>query len=169
MYGVLHPVILMPKQTDWRNIEQLQYIFSHEYVHISRFDAIAKLIATYALCVHWFNPFVWVMYILFNRDIELACDESIIRQFGEESKSAYSFMLIHMEARKSGLSPFCNHFSKNAAEERITAIMSTKPTTITTLLSACLIVLATVCLFATSAIASTDGKANDTCGNPQKK
>lgn len=125
-YGILHPVILMPKQTDWKNINQLRYIFSHEYVHIYRFDTIAKLIVTYALCIHWFNPFVWVMYILFNRDIELACDESVIRQFGDKSKSAYSLMLISMEAKKSGLSPLCNNFSKNAIEERITAIMNTK-------------------------------------------
>ncbi len=161
-YGILHPVILMPKQTDWKNIEQLRYIFSHEYVHIYRFDTITKLIATYALCIHWFNPFVWVMYILFNRDIELACDESVIRQFGDKSKSAYSLMLISMEARKSGLSPLCNNFSKNAIEERITAIMNTKRMTIITLLSACIIVLITVSLFATSAIASTDSKTNDT-------
>ena len=161
-YGVLHPVILMPKQTDWKNINQLRYIFSHEYVHIYRFDAIAKLIAAYALCIHWFNPLVWVMYILFNRDIELACDESVIRQFGDQSKSAYSYMLISMEAKKSGLSPLCNNFSKNAIEERITAIMNTKRTTIITLLSACLIVLATVSLFATSAVASTDSRTSDT-------
>ena len=160
-YGVLHPVILMPKQTDWKNINQLRYIFSHEYVHIYRFDTIAKLIATYSLCIHWFNPLVWVMYILFNRDIELACDESVIRQFGDKSKSAYSLMLISMEAKKSGLSPLCNNFSKNAIEERITAIMNTKRTTIITLLSACLIVLVTVSLFATSAIASTDSKTSD--------
>ena len=161
-YGILHPVILMPKQTDWKNINQLRYIFAHEYVHIYRFDTLTKLIATYALCIHWFNPLVWVMYILFNRDIELACDESVIRQFGDKSKSAYSLMLISMEAKKSGLSPLCNNFSKNAIEERITAIMNTKRTTIITLLSACLIVLVTVSLFATSAIASTDSKTSDT-------
>lgn len=134
----------------------------HEYVHISRFDTIAKLIAAYALCIHWFNPFVWVMYLLFNRDMELACDESVIRQFGDESKSAYSLMLIHMEATKSGLSPLCNNFSRNAAEERITAIMSTKRTTKIALLSACLIVLVTAGLFATSAAASTDRITKDT-------
>lgn len=161
-YGVFHPVILMPKQTDWKNTDQLRYIFSHEYVHIYRFDTIAKLIAAYALCIHWFNPLVWAMYVLFNRDMELACDESVIRQFGDRSKSAYSLMLIRMEAKKSGLSPLCNHFSKNAVEERITAIMNTKRTTIFTLLSACLIVLVTVSLFATSAVASNDPGTNDT-------
>ncbi len=160
-YGIINPVILMPKQTDWKNAEQLRYIFSHESVHIYRFDTITKLIAAYVLCLHWFNPFVWGMYILFNRDIELSCDESVIRRFGNKSKSAYSLMLIDMEAKKSGLSPFCNHFSQNAIEERITAIMKAKRTTITALLSACLIVFITVSLFATSAAASTGGKMND--------
>ncbi len=122
-YGIFRPVILMPKKTDWKNEKQLQYVLSHEYVHIYRYDTVTKLIVTLALCIHWFNPFVWVMYILFNRDIELACDESVIRQFGEKSKSAYSLMLINMEATKSGLLPFCNNFSKNAIEERITAVM----------------------------------------------
>ena len=98
-YGIFRPVILMPKKTDWENVNQLQYIFAHEYVHIYRLDSLTKLIATLALCIHWFNPFVWVMYIFFNRDIELACDESVIRQFGEKSKSAYSLMLISMEER----------------------------------------------------------------------
>ena len=122
-YGIFRPVILMPKKMDWKNEKQLQYVLSHEYVHICRYDTVTKLVATLALCIHWFNPFVWVMYILFNRDIELACDESVIRQFGEKSKSAYSLMLINMEATKSGLLPFCNNFSKNAIEERITAVM----------------------------------------------
>ena len=88
-YGIFRPVILVPKKMDWKNEKQLQYVLSHEYVHIYRYDTVTKLIATLALCIHWFNPFVWVMYILFNRDIELACDESVIRQFGEKSKSAY--------------------------------------------------------------------------------
>lgn len=159
-YGIFHPVILMPKHTDWKNENQLQYIFSHEYVHIRHFDAITKLIAAYAFCIHWFNPFVWAMYILFNRDTELACDECIVRQFGEKSKSVYSFMLISMEAKKSGLSPLCNSFSRNAIEERITAIMKTKRTTFITILSSCLIVLITVSLFATSAMASAGPKKN---------
>ena len=93
----------MPKTTDWENVSQLQYIFTHEYVHIRRFDTLTKLIAALALCIHWFNPFVWLMYILLNRDIELACDESIIRQLGEKSKGDYSRMLIRMEVEKTGL------------------------------------------------------------------
>ena len=113
-YGVLHPVILLPKKIDWENTEQLQYVLLHEYVHIRRFDTITKLIATLALCIHWFNPFVWVMYILFNRDMELSCDDNVVRLSGITTRSDYARVLIDMEARKSGLMPLYNNFSKNA-------------------------------------------------------
>ena len=160
-YGIFRPVILMPKKMDWKNEKQLQYVLSHEYVHVYRYDTVTKLIATLALCIHWFNPFVWVMYILFNRDIELACDESVIRQFGEKSKSAYSLMLISMEATKSGLLPLCNNFSKNAIEERITAIMKTKKITIFSLVLASLIVVGVGTAFTTSAQANNNNPTSD--------
>ncbi len=149
-YGILRPVILMPKKTNWENARQLQYVFSHEYVHIRRFDTITKLIATIAFCIHWFNPMVWGMYILFNRDIELACDESVVRQFGETSKSAYARVLIDMEARQSGLLPFCNNFSKNAIEERIRSIMKIKRATMGLTIGSLLLVVIIITLFVTS-------------------
>lgn len=149
-YGIFRPVILMPKQTNWENAGQLQYVLSHEYVHIYRFDTITKLIATIVFCIHWFNPMIWVMYILFNRDIELACDESVVRQFGETSKSAYARVLIDMEARQSGLLPFCNNFSKNAIEERIRSIMKTKKTTMGLAVGSLVLIIIIITLFVTS-------------------
>ncbi len=157
-YGIFRPVILMPKKMDWKNEKQLQYILSHEYVHICRYDTVTKLVATLALCIHWFNPFVWVMYILLNRDIELACDESVIRQFGEKSKSAYSLMLINMEATKSGLLPFCNNFSKNAIEERITAVMKIRKTSLFAICIATILIVGVTTTFATSAAESSKKK-----------
>ena len=162
-YGIFRPVILMPKKTDWKNEKQLQYILTHEYVHIYRYDTVTKLLAACALCVHWFNPFVWVMYRLFNRDIELACDESVIRQFGEKSKSAYSLMLVNMEAAKSGLLPFCNNFSKNAVEERITAIMKMKKTSLFAICIAAMLIVGVTTTFATSA-AGSDRESNTVQG-----
>ena len=162
-YGIFRPVILMPKKTDWKNEKQLQYILTHEYVHIYRYDTVTKLLAACALCVHWFNPFVWVMYRLFNRDIELACDESVIRQFGEKSKSAYSLMLVNMEAAKSGLLPFCNNFSKNAIEERITAIMKMKKTSLFAICIAAMLIVGVTTTFATSA-AGSDRESNTVQG-----
>lgn len=154
-YGIIHPVILMPKKTDWSNMEQLQYVLLHEYVHICRHDSILKLIAALALCVHWFNPLVWVMYILLQRDIELACDESVVRRFGEASKKTYANMLIDMEARKSGLMPLCNNFSKNAIEERIIAIMKIKKTSVIAIMLSVILIVGVTVVFATSASATS--------------
>ncbi len=152
-YGILRPVILMPRKTDWENRQQLQYILLHEYVHICRYDMVTKLLSALALCIHWFNPMVWVMYILFNRDIELACDECVIRKFGENSKSEYALTLISMEEKKSGLMPICNNFSKNAIEERITAVMKMKKTSFAAIIMATVLVASVTTAFATSATA----------------
>ena len=150
-FGVLHPVILMPKKTDWNDETALQYVLEHEFVHIRRFDAVSKLLLIAAACVHWFNPLVWVMYVLANRDMELSCDESVVRRFGSDARASYANILISMEETRSGFAPLCNHFSRNAIEERITAIMKTKKITVMSLLLAALLVAGTVTVFATSA------------------
>ena len=129
-YGVFRPVILMPTSSEWENTKALQYILAHEYVHIRRFDSATKLVLIAAVCVHWFNPLVWAMYILANRDIELSCDEAVVRLFGENTRAAYARSLISMEETRSGLTPLCNNFNKNAIEERITAIMKIKKASI---------------------------------------
>lgn len=155
-YGIFHPVILMPKKTDWEDRQQLQYILQHEYKHICSFDMIWKLAAAAALCIHWFNPAVWVMYFLFNRDIEISCDESVVRQFGEMSRSAYARTLIAMEEKQSGLTPFYSNFSKKVMEERITAIMKTKKATVWSVVISVLVLIVIVALFATSAAKNPD-------------
>ena len=149
-YGVVHPVILMPKTADWNDLDTLNYVLTHEYVHIRRFDAVTKLVLTAAACVHWFNPAVWIMYVLANRDIELSCDETVIRQFGERTKSAYAMTLICMEETRSGLTPLCNNFSKNAIEERIIAIMKMKKKSTAVIICAAMLVAGISAVFATS-------------------
>lgn len=138
-YGIFHPVILLPKKTDWTNLSQLDYVLYHEFTHIRRFDLAAKLVMIAALCIHWFNPLVWAMYVFFNRDLELSCDDCVVRHFGE-TKSAYANTLIGMEERRNYGTPLCNHFSKNAIEERITAIMKSKKTTIGMVIAAMVII-----------------------------
>ena len=125
-YGIFKPVILIPRTLDFENTEALNYILTHEYVHIRHFDILTKMLMILALSIHWFNPMVWVMYLLLNRDIELICDETVIKLFGEKNKSSYAHILIDMEIQKAGLMPLCNNFSKNATQERIGAIMKTR-------------------------------------------
>lgn len=150
-YGILHPVILLPKNIDWKDTASLQFILAHETIHIRRLDAVTKLLTVLALCLHWFNPLVWVMYFLFNRDLELACDEQVILEHGETCRAAYAHMLLDMEARKSGLIPLYHHFSKTAIEERITTIMKVNKYSRLAILPAAGLIIAVTAVFATSA------------------
>ena len=139
-YGILHPVILLPKKLDRNDQVALKYVLTHEYVHIRRFDAITKILFAAVLCIHWFNPLVWGMYVLANRDTELSCDAWVIRMTGVKNRSSYALMLIKMEERRNGMSALCNHFGKNAISERIEAIMKFKKTSIW----ACILALALI-------------------------
>lgn len=139
-YGIFRPIILLPKKTDWENTEQLDYVLYHEFTHIRRFDLVAKLVMITTLCFHWFNPFVWIMYFFFNRDLELSCDECVVKHF-EEANASYARTLIGMEERKNYTAPLCNHFSKNAIEERITAIMRMQKVTLGAILTGVLLIV----------------------------
>jgi len=125
-YGLLKPVILFPKTTDWRDTANLQYILAHEMSHIRQLDILVKWLLAAALCIHWFNPLVWAMYVLANRDIELACDETVVTIFGETAKPDYAMVLVGLEERRSVYSPLNAGFAKNSVEERIVAIMKLK-------------------------------------------
>ena len=150
-YGIFRPVVLLPKTTDWMDETKLRIILTHEFVHIRRFDTLRKLLLAAALCIHWFNPFVWVMYVLANRDIELSCDETVVRTIGETMKSAYALTLIGLEEKKSRLTPLVNNFSKNVIEERIVSIMKMKKTSFAGILLALALVIGTTTVFATNA------------------
>ena len=146
-YGILRPIILLPKYVELSD-GSIDFILEHEFIHIKRFDSLSKLLLTAVVSVHWFNPLVWAMYILANRDMELACDEAVIRRFGEDSRSAYAMTLINM-AEAKGCSLF-SAFSKNSAEERIRSIMKIKKLTIGSAAAAIVLVTVTVSVFATS-------------------
>lgn len=150
-YGLARPVVLMPKGTDWADRDRVRYVLTHEFFHIRRLDGLWKLLLTLALCLHWFNPLVWLMYALANRDLELSCDERVVRSFGAEAKKGYALTLLSMEEGRSGLRPLCNHFSKNAIEERIRAIMSMKKTTAWAMAAGLVVVIGVTVAFATSA------------------
>lgn len=150
-YGILRPVILLPEGFDCGDAAQLGYVLTHEWVHIRRFDGLAKLLIAAAACLHWWNPFVWVLSALFNRDLELACDEEVVQRHGVASRAAYARALITLEERKSGLAPFCSSFNHNAMEERIVAIMKIRNLSTRAAALSAATVFAVGALFATSA------------------
>lgn len=161
-YGILHPVILLPKKLDRNDQVALKYVLTHEYVHIRRFDAITKILFAAVLCIHWFNPFVWVMYVLANRDMELSCDAWVIRMMGAKNRSSYALMLIKMEERRNGMSALCSHFGKNAISERIEAIMKFKKTSTIACALALVVVVGATTAFAASANTATQPEQDDT-------
>lgn len=140
-YGLLNPVIVMPTATYRQDRIKLNYIYAHEHVHIRRFDCIWKAIFAAALCIHWFNPFVWLMFFLANRDIELSCDEAVLKHIGIEAKPAYAHMLLDMAERQCKLAMYSS-FSKYAIEERIIKMINMKKKSV--VLTALLVVLMAV-------------------------
>lgn len=154
-YGVFRPVILLPKiilngKDSESKQRLLDFALMHELTHIRRFDPAIKLLAVAVCCVHWFNPAVWLMAWLLNRDIELSCDERVVSAFGCDSRADYANALISLEEKRSGV-PFYTGFCRNAVQERITAIMKTKKISVISALAACLVVACTIGAFATSA------------------
>lgn len=149
-YGVLRPVILVPATMDWDDADALRYVLEHEFTHIRRLDAASKLALAAAACVHWFNPLAWTMYVLANRDIEIACDETVVRGFGRTSRGAYARALIKMEETRNVRAPLCNGFGATAIEERIVAIMSIRKTSVAAVVASVALVVGVPAAFATT-------------------
>jgi len=148
-YGLVRPVILLPKHLERENGRKLEYILQHEMVHIRRFDGVWKLAMAAALCLHWFNPMVWVMYVFMNRDLELSCDEAVLRIFGVEARKGYALTLIGMEEHRHLSAPLYSGFGKNAVEERIGEIMKYKKKTKLAMCAGAALILTVACMFAT--------------------
>lgn len=157
--GILRPRIIFPQGMDLDNEQLVRYILVHEYVHIRRFDTLWKLLALCAVCVHWFNPLVWVMLVLLNRDLELSCDEMVLRHFGGTERASYAHSLIDMAERGRPFSFMHSYFSKNAAEERIIAIMKYKKTSLLAVVLALALTLGMVTGFTTGAVAKESDSA----------
>ena len=146
--GYLRPRIILPKAMDMKYEQLLRHVLTHEYYHIRRFDAVWKFLITVALCIHWFNPLIWIMAILINRDLEITCDEMVVRYFGADKKEAYAYSLIGMAEQRSKFSPLFSGFGKNAAEERVTAIMKYKKSSVVAILMAAFLVVGMTLVFA---------------------
>ncbi len=89
--GIIRPRIYIPFHLDE---EVLSHVLAHERAHLSRRDHLIKAFAFVLLAVYWFHPLLWVSYVLLCRDIELACDEKVIQNYGSEERKSYLFSLI---------------------------------------------------------------------------
>ncbi len=123
VFGIIKPKIYLPSSL---NGENARYIIAHEKAHLKRHDNIWKLCAFILTAIHWFNPMIWISYILFCRDIESACDEEVISQLGAEAKKPYANALVSCSCSKRSLPTSTLAFGKNAVRSRIKNVLNFK-------------------------------------------
>ena len=144
--GMVRPRILLPSAL---SEEESQYILAHEKAHLKRLDYVWKPIGLLLLAVHWFNPIMWISYILFCRDIELACDEYVIKNMNAEDKKTYSTVLLKFSIPKKLLSAYPLAFGEIGIRERIKAVFQyKKPAVITSILAVILCIVTALCFLA---------------------
>ncbi|MBR4546342.1 MAG: M56 family metallopeptidase [Oscillibacter sp.] len=154
-YGVLRPVIVVPGAASWWDGAEAKFALEHEYIHMRRFDAAFKFALALALTVHWFNPAVWALYALANRDIELSCDEEALNRLGGTQRAAYARALLAEEERRCRTPvPFAG-FGTNATQERIVEIMKYRKKSVGSVVLAAFLTL-------TLAACSVTGSTNET-------
>lgn len=166
-YGVIFPRVVVPEKI---GMNALRISAAHEAGHIRSFDALFKVLSAFAASVHWFNPLAWVTLGLSGRDIELACDEGVLRRFGEGKeivivRKDYALCLIDAAGAGSPLPSF----GGNAVYERIRHIMDRKKITIGTAMAIALVttVSASVFVRATNVEDKADDNVTDTVTVPE--
>ena len=151
--GTLQPRIYLPyavREADRR------YILAHETAHIRHYDHLMKPFAFALLTVYWFQPLIWLAFILFCRDLEFACDERVIRTLNVTDRANYSQALLACSLPQKKISVCPLAFSENDTKNRIRSVLQyQKPAFWVVLLALVLCIAAAVCLLSDP---KTDGK-----------
>ena len=143
--GFIKPKIYIP--TDISQNE-LPYILAHERVHIKRLDYLIKPFTFLVLSVHWFNPLMWFSFFLMSRDLEMSCDESVLKIFGDETRANYSHSLLALATGKRQLlsgSPLA--FGESNAKARVRNVLNYKKPVFWFVVAALIVTVALVVLF----------------------
>ncbi len=147
IFGIVRPRIYLPFDL---TKEDRGYVLAHERAHLKRKDHLIKPFAFFLLSVYWFNPLLWLAYLLLCKDIEAACDEKVIRHLDAEGKKGYSSALLHCSIGKKGrrtLSACPLAFGETGVKGRIKSVLSYKKPALWVLIGALLIsLLLTGCL-----------------------
>ena len=121
LLGYLQPNIYLPVGLIPENME---HILAHERAHIRRLDNWTKLFMFLCLAVHWFNPLVWVAYMLLCKDMEMACDEEVIRDMALEDRKSYSRALVNCAAHMGLVSACPVAFGEVSVKDRVLKVLS---------------------------------------------
>ena len=125
VFGVVKPNIYLPMHMDEGTAA---YVIAHEHAHLARRDHWWKVLSYLVLALHWFNPLVWVAYILFCRDIELACDEKVVKGLDGAARADYSQALLSCAAPKRAVAACPLAFGEGNIKTRVkSALHYNKP------------------------------------------
>ena len=142
--GVLRPKIYLPFSVGEAD---RSYVISHEKTHIKRKDHWIKPFGFLLLTVYWFNPLIWVAYILLCRDIEFACDEAVMRKIGDEKKRAYSTALLDCAANRRSIAICPLAFGEVGVKDRVKNVLNYKrPAFWVIVLAVVVCIVSAVCL-----------------------
>lgn len=143
--GLIRPKIYLPSSM---SETEKMYIIRHEKHHIRRGDHIIKLFAFAAVCIHWFNPLVWVAFVLAAKDMEMSCDEAVMRQIDRDIRADYALSLLQFSTGKRVVIGTPLAFGEGETKERIKNIMNyRKPTVLVVVLAFVMCLGLTACLF----------------------
>lgn len=121
--GIIKPRIYLPYNMDNQDLE---HVVAHEQAHIRRRDHWWKPLGFLLLMIHWFNPLMWVAYILLCRDIELACDEKVIKEMGNEQRADYTQALVSCSVNRRMIAACPLAFGEVGVKERVRSVMNYK-------------------------------------------
>ncbi len=121
--GIIQPKIYLPYHMDRREMDS---VIAHEQTHIRRRDHWWKPLGFLLLTIHWFNPLMWLSYILLCRDIELACDEKVIRDMDNEQRADYMQALVSCSVNRRGIAACPLAFGEVGVKERVRSVMNYK-------------------------------------------
>jgi len=121
--GIIKPRIYLPFNMDARDLE---HVVSHEQAHIRRKDHWWKPLGFLLLTIHWFNPLMWLAYVLLCRDIELACDEKVIKELGNEQRADYTQALVACSVNRRMIAACPLAFGEVGVKERVKSVMNYK-------------------------------------------
>jgi beta-lactamase regulating signal transducer with metallopeptidase domain len=157
--GLIRPRIYLPFGLDEGAREQ---VLTHERAHIARGDHVIKPIGWLILAVYWYNPLVWLAYALFCRDIELACDERVIRRLPVSGRADYSQALLDLSRPHHGVGACPLAFGESAVKGRVKSVLTYKrPAFWLIMLAAVLCIGAAVCFLTDPKAEADDSVQND--------
>lgn len=125
--GIIKPIIFIPSDMDENLID---VVLAHEYTHIKRKDHIWKMIGFIILSLHWFNPFLWLAFILFTYDMEISCDEKTIQQMSGQEKKQYCNALISLNNKNHIMFTYPLAFGEIGVKERVKQIVNYKKSSV---------------------------------------